>query len=319
MMVAQVSPLLELHQLGRDYGPITALADVTLRLPPGRIGLLGPNGAGKSTLLKILMGLVPPTRGNGKFLGVELNASALHRRQLRERVGFMPEVDGLVPGLSGVEYVAFAGELCGLPRRQALRRAHEILGFLELGEARYRRVEDYSTGMRQRVKLAQAVVHDPPVLLLDEPTAGLDPAGREAMLQLIRRLAIEHGKAVILSTHLLADVDRLCDWVVVLAAGRVRAAGPLAELKDRRGRRFRLGLVGQLEMFADRLQQHGVTILEQSANGDWRVLAPIDWPAHRFFLLAVQCGVVIRRLLPDEETLEEMFLRLLAPHNDRDG
>ena len=162
---------------------------MTLTLPPGRIGLLGPNGAGKSTLLKILMGLLPPTVRHGPRA-----RPAARRRprrggnwRLRRLIGFMPEADALVPGLTGVEYVALAGELYGMPRRQAQRRAHEVLTYLELEEARYRRVEEYSAGMKQRVKLAQALVHDPPVLLLDEPTSGLDPAGRDAMLRLIRR------------------------------------------------------------------------------------------------------------------------------------
>jgi ABC-2 type transport system ATP-binding protein len=305
-------PLVELDQLGRDYGTITALTDVTICLAPGRIGLLGPNGAGKSTLLKILMGLIPPSRGRGRFLNVELDAPAWRRRQLRQWVGFMPEADGLIPGLSAVEYVAFAGELCGLPRRQALRRAHEILNYLELGEARYRRVEEYSTGMRQRVKLAQALVHDPPVLLLDEPTAGLDPAARESMLRLIHRVAVDHHKSVILSTHLLADVERLCDVVIILAAGRVRAAGLVAQLKDQRGQRYRLQLIGPASQFAQRLQQQGVTILDQPNSGDWRLLVPVDWPTQRFFSVAADTGVAIRRLLPDEETLEELFLRLLS-------
>ncbi|MCS7020561.1 MAG: ABC transporter ATP-binding protein [Gemmataceae bacterium] len=317
MVPLEQSYLLQLHRLGRDYGAITALNDITLSVPPGRIGLLGPNGAGKSTLLKILLGLLPPSRGSGRFLDIDLNAPARQRRLLRRLVGFMPEADALIPGLSGVEYVAFAGQLCGLSRRQALRRAHEILYLLELDEVRYRRVEEYSTGMRQRIKLAQALVHDPVVLLLDEPTSGLDPAGRDAMLLLLDRLTTEQRKSVILSTHLLADVERLCDHVVILAAGQVRACGPTPALKDPRGNRFRLDLLGPTEDFLEQLRQHQVVILERPLVGEsWRVLVPSHWPTARFFALAAQTNVVIRRLLPDEETLEELFLRLLSPHND---
>src|SRR5262245_48286384 len=152
----------------------------------------------------------------------------------------MPEADSLVPDLRGADYVALAGELYGMPRKQAKRRAHEILTFLDLGDARYRRLEEYSTGMKQRLKLAQALVHDPPALLLDEPTSGLDPAGREGMLDLLLKLATEHGKTLLLSTHLLGDIDKVCDRVVILHQGRVRCEGPVAELCRRRHDRYRL-------------------------------------------------------------------------------
>lgn len=320
LMVYPVSsPLLELHHLGRDYGSITALSDISLTLPPGRIGLLGPNGAGKSTLLKILLGWLPPSRGTGRFLNVELTAPAHLRRQLRERVGFMPEADALIPGLSGVEYVAFAGELCGLPRRHALRRAHEILHLLEMDEARYRPVESYSTGMRQRVKLAQALVHDPPVLLLDEPTAGLDPAGRDALLQLLEHIATQYNKSIILSTHLLADVERICDQVVVLAAGQVCAAGQVEHLKDPRGNRYRLQTYGEDEVFATQLRLHNITVLDHHRPGAWRVLVPADWKPQHFFKIAHQSQTIIHRLVPDEETLEELFLRLLSANKMKRG
>src|SRR5204862_1041974 len=176
---------IELNSLCRSFGAFTALSDITLSLPAGRIGVLGPNGAGKSTLLKILMGLLSPSAGTGRVLDQDLGGDrdSQGNWRLRRLIGFMPEADALVPGLTGIEYVALAAELYGMPRREAQRRAHEVLSYLELEEARYRRVEEYSTGMKQRAKLAQALVHDPPVLLLDEPTSGLDPAGRDAMLR----------------------------------------------------------------------------------------------------------------------------------------
>ncbi|HEX4591661.1 MAG TPA: ABC transporter ATP-binding protein, partial [Gemmataceae bacterium] len=180
-----MDPLIDLHHVTLRYGQLTALDDISLRVGPGRIGLLGPNGAGKSTLLKLVMGLLSPSAGSGTVLGKPLAGDGTH---LRQKIGFMPEADALVPGMSGVEYVALAGELCGMPRKQAERRAHEVLTYLELEDARYRKVEEYSTGMKQRAKLAQALIHDPPVLLLDEPTSGLDPAGRDAMLRLLFRL-----------------------------------------------------------------------------------------------------------------------------------
>ena len=195
-------------------------------IAPGRIGLLGPNGAGKSTLLKLVMGLLSPSAGSGTVLGHPLGGDGTH---LRRKIGFMPEADALVPGMTGVEYVSLAGELYGMPRQQAQRRAHEVLTYLELEDARYRKLEEYSTGMKQRLKLAQALIHDPPVLLLDEPTSGLDPAGRDAMLRLLFRLGRDHDKSLILSTHLLGDVEQVCEQVVILYGGKVRGQGGVKE------------------------------------------------------------------------------------------
>jgi ABC-2 type transport system ATP-binding protein len=307
--------LIELTGVTRTFGAFTALSDITLSLPPGRIGLLGPNGAGKSTLLKILMGLIPPSSGTGRVLNEELGGDrdSEGNWRLRRLIGFMPEADALVPGLSGVEYVALAGELYGMPRREAKRRAHEVLSYLELEEARYRRVEEYSTGMKQRAKLAQALVHDPPVLLLDEPTSGLDPAGRDAMLRLVKALATDHGKSVLLSTHLLADVETVCERVVILAGGLVRGQGTVAELCARRQDRFRLRVQGQaVEAFRDELVRAGVTLLGDTGQGEWRVAVPAGWTSLTFFCCADARGVVIRSLVRDDETLEELFLRTVA-------
>src|SRR5215212_12029459 len=248
--------LIELDAVGRTFGPFEALRGVSLRLKPGRIGLLGPNGAGKSTLLKILMGLLSPTSGSGRVLDHPLspNGDGEGDYELRRLIGFMPEADALVPGLRGVDYVALAGELYGLPRKQAIRRAHEVLTYLQLEEARYRRLEEYSTGMKQRLKLAQTLVHDPPVLLLDEPTSGMDPAGREGMLDLLLRLGRDHGKSLILSTHLLGDVEQVCEQVVILHHGRVRGQGDVRELCAKRQDRYRLQADGDVAAFARELQ-----------------------------------------------------------------
>ncbi len=307
--------LIELTSLTRTFGAFTALHDVSLSLPPGRIGLLGPNGAGKSTLLKVLMGLIPPTSGTGRVLNEPLGGDrdTEGNWRLRRLIGFMPEADALVPGLTGVEYVALAGQLYGMPRRDATRRAHEVLSYLELEEARYRRVEEYSTGMKQRAKLAQALVHDPPVLLLDEPTSGLDPAGRDAMLRLVKALAVDHGKSVLLSTHLLADVEAVCERVVILAGGRVRGQGSVAELCATRQDRYRLRVQGEaVSAFRDELVSAGARVLGDTGPGEWRVAVPPGWSNLTFFQRAGARGVVIRSLVRDDETLEELFLRTVA-------
>jgi len=309
------APLIELHQVSRTFGSFPALCDITLSLPPGRVGLLGPNGAGKSTLLKILMGLIPPSSGTGRVLNEQLGGDrdTEGNWRLRRLIGFMPEVDALVPGLTGVEYVALAGQLYGMPRRDARRRAHEVLSYLELEEARYRRVEEYSTGMKQRAKLAQALVHDPPVLLLDEPTSGLDPAGRDAMLRLVKALAVDHGKSVLLSTHLLADVEAVCERVVILAGGKVRGQGTVAELCARRQDRYRLRVQGEsVTEFREELLRAGATLLGDTGYGEWRIAVPVGWSNLTFFRHADARGVVIRSLVRDDETLEELFLRTVA-------
>jgi ABC-2 type transport system ATP-binding protein len=300
---------IDLHHISRWYGKNQALRDVSLALEAGRVGLLGPNGAGKSTLMKIVLGLLPPSSGSGEVLGRNVRTAGI---ELRRAIGYMPETDALIAGLRGAEYVALAGELYGMPRKQALRRAHEVLTSLDLGEARYRRLEEYSTGMKQRLKLAQALVHDPPALLLDEPTSGMDPAGRDGMLDLLLRLGRDHGKAMLLSTHLLGDVERVCDAVVILHEGRVLCQGPVNELCRRRHDRYRLQIQGNPEAFLEELRLEGVQVLHDNGRGELRVVVPPGWTTRAFFVLADHHGVVVRALQVDDEDLEELFHRVVA-------
>ena len=308
MSTGSSSLLMQLSRLSLWYGRFQALKDVTLSLPPGRIGLLGPNGAGKSSLLKVLLGLIRPTSGGGTVLGQDITTGG---PDLRRLIGFMPEADALVPGLKGAEYVALAGELYGMPRRQAQRRAHEILTSLELEDARYRLLEEYSTGMKQRIKLAQALVHDPPVLLLDEPTSGLDPAGRDAMLRLLYSLGRDHGKSFLLSTHLLGDVDQVCDRVVIIDHGRVLLEGSVTTLRASRQNRYRLQIEGNPQAFLHELGLEGVRTVHDNGKGVLRVAVPNGWTTRAFFALAEHTGSVIRALEPDDEDLEELFHRVL--------
>ncbi len=217
-----------LERVGVRYGTQWALSDVSAVFPAGAVGLLGPNGAGKSTMLKALLGLIKPDSGRIRVLDLDVAAAPL---DIRARVGYMPENDAQIPGMTAVSFVAYCGELSGLPAADAMQRAHEVLYYVGLGEARYRNVETYSTGMKQRIKLAQALVHDPDLLLLDEPTNGMDPKGREEMLALVRDIAHNRHISLILSSHVMPDVESVCDAVVVMNRGQVVMQGPIASLK----------------------------------------------------------------------------------------
>ncbi len=219
--------LVEFRDLQVTYGLVEALSAVSGTFAAGPTGLLGPNGAGKTTLLKTLLGFLTPDQGGIQAFGLDPRFEPL---EVRRRIGYMPEVDCHISGMTASAFVAFAGELSGLPRDEAISRSHEVLYYVGLGEARYRTLETYSTGMKQRVKLAQALVHDPDLLLLDEPTNGLDPQGREEMLALIRDVARRRQMSLILCSHLLHDVERVCERVIVLSQGRIAASGTIAEL-----------------------------------------------------------------------------------------
>jgi ABC-2 type transport system ATP-binding protein len=301
--------LIDLQHVTRRYGAQVALNDVTLCLQPGRIGLLGPNGAGKSTLLKIVMGLLAPSEGSGTLLGHDIRKGGIPLRRL---IGYMSEADALIPGLKGAEYVALAGELCGMPPREALRRSHEVLTYLGLEDARYRKLEEYSTGMKQRLKLAQALVHDPPLLLLDEPTSGLDPTGRDGMLRLLMALGKDHGKSFILCTHLLNDVERVCETVVILHHGRILRQGKTEELRRDRTDRYLLQLDGDVDAYAEDLRLEGVTVLPRKHRHELQVVVPNGWVTRMFFALADTRGVVLRGMQQDDEDLEQLFHRVIG-------
>ena len=248
---------LAVHRVEKSFGGRKVVQGVNLYVRRGEaVGLLGPNGAGKSTMIKALLGFLVPERGRLRVLGLDVAEAPL---EIRARVGYMPETDGHIPGMNAVSFVAYCGELAGLPRVDAMQRAHEVLFYVGLGEARYRNVETYSTGMKQRIKLAQALVHDPDLVFLDEPTNGMDPKGRDEMLELVRDLARNKGVNLILSSHLLPDVEYTCDQVVVMDKGRIAAAGPIDALKQPRGRVYELRVKtpGELDGFFDRLRAAG--------------------------------------------------------------
>ena len=301
--------LVEIHNVSRSYGHVRALHDVSITLEPGIVGLVGNNGAGKSTLLKVLLGLLSPDSGGGTILGSDIRHAS---STLRGQIGYMPEAAATVPVLKGVEFVTLSGDLYGMPHRDARRRAHEVLNYVGLGELRYRRLEEYSTGNVQRLKLAAALVHDPQLLLLDEPTNGLDPEGREAMLELIEDLIRETGKSVILCTHLLPDIERLCEQIVVLHRGTVIRAGTMASLRHGGSNRFELAWLGDGGGFLSALRAADVQVTV-NAHAKRRCRASAGWLAERTVLrTARERDVVLTQLKADEEDLERLFFRVTS-------
>ncbi len=327
--------VVDLKNVTVSYGRTAALSDVTAAFPQGAVGLLGPNGAGKSTLLKSLLAFIVPTRGNMRVLDLDV---AQYPLDIRRRIGYMPESDAHIPGMNAVSFVGYCGQLAGLPGVDAMQRAHEVLYYVGLGEARYRNVETYSTGMKQRIKLAQALVHDPDLLVLDEPTNGMDPKGREEMLDLIRDLAHNKGVNLILSSHLLPDVEYTCDHVVVLDKGRVAAQGPIADLKQsmahvvvldkaevavagagpveepptpRTGRVFELHIKGDEAAFREALRAVGFDC--RAADDDMlHLVVPDGADLRQVFTVASRERVQVRHLKPRVMTLEDVFARAVG-------
>ncbi|HEX8939072.1 MAG TPA: ABC transporter ATP-binding protein [Candidatus Limnocylindrales bacterium] len=224
--------LISTRDLTKRYGPVTALDNLSIEIEPGVIGLVGANGAGKTTLIKILLGLLEPTSGSATVLDHDVRREG---STIRQFVGYMPEHDCLPPDVTATEFVTHMGRISGLPQGAARERTAEVLRHVGLYEERYRQIGGYSTGMKQRVKLAQALVHDPRLLLLDEPTNGLDPAGRDEMLELVRRTGTEFGITVVVASHLLGEIERVCDFLLAIDAGRLLRAAPLATFTGRTG------------------------------------------------------------------------------------
>src|SRR6516165_10153624 len=296
--------LFRLHDVTKTYGKITALQKLSVEAPSGAVGLLGPNGAGKTTLIRTLLGLIPIDTGAGEVLGMDFRTRQL---DIRQSVGFMPEDECLFPAVAGIEFVSYAGELCGMAPADAMQRAHEVLNYVGLDESRYRRVESYSTGMKQRIKLAAAIVHDPKLLILDEPTNGMDPAGRQEILDLARDLAHNKGMSLLFSSHLLPDVESVCDHVMVLARGRLLAQGLIRELKQVHDHMVDVRVKTDPAGFARRLAEQGCSV--EPVHDLLRVHLPQGRSTDLLWQLAAQSGEQIRYLRPERSTLEEVFLK----------
>jgi len=298
----------ELKNIHFSYGPVKALNGINLVLNEGATGLLGPNGAGKSTLLKIMLGFLPPDEGDGQVLGYDLRRE---QKFIRQRVGYMPEDDCYITGMDGVSFTAYMGELSGMPRQEAMKRAHEVLFYVGLGESRYRLVETYSSGMRQRLKLAQALVHDPKLLFLDEPTANLDPAGRQDILELIGEIASSKDISVLLCSHLLDDIESICTDMVIINKGQIAASGRIEDLKMVDYRLYELKIKGELPVFSRELEEAGCR-LEETEDRLIKIYTPPDFDQMEIFRAAARNGVQVRQFARSQSRLEDLFARVVG-------
>lgn len=300
--------VIEVDGLAVRYGKRLALDHISLMLPSRSIGLLGPNGAGKSTLMKSLLGYLRPSAGHIRIFGLDMPKRAL---EIRQHLGYMPERDLMSPKISAVSFLVYCGRLHGMSRPDAMERAHALLNYVGVGESRYRNMETYSKGMCQRVKFAQAIIHDPKLLLLDEPTNGLDPAGRVEMLDLVSELARKRDIAVVLSTHLLPDVQRVCDHLVIVNQGKVVREGPIASLTEKREGWIEVRVHDHAPRMAEALRQAGCTV-QSAFDGTLKVSKPARMEQAEIFRLALSLGTHVRHLKPVRHTLEDTFLEAIG-------
>lgn len=293
----------EVQGLHFSYGKVKALDGVDLELPQGAIGLLGPNGAGKSTLIRILLGFLSPDRGEGRVLGYDIKNQ---QTVIRRNVGYMPEDDCLIPGMDAVSFTSYLGELSGMPRQEAMKRAHEVLFYVGLEESRYRNLETYSSGMKQRLKLAQAIVHDPKLIFLDEPTSGLDPQGRSEILELILDISSKRNIQVLISSHILPDIESTCTYVVILNKGKMASQGNISDLKQIDYSLFELRVFGDGQSFVQKLKELGCRV-EEMEDRLLKVYMPPDRSSQEIFRLADETRVQVRHFVKSQTTLEDLF------------
>ncbi|MFN7965872.1 MAG: ABC transporter ATP-binding protein [Acidobacteriota bacterium] len=303
-----MSSVVQFEKLEVRFGKRRILNGISAALKGKSIGLLGPNGAGKTTLLHTLLGFHKPWSGTVTLFGKSIHEAP---REMRRLVGYMPENDAFIAGMSAVRFLRLMGELSGLPAKHALERAHETLFYVGLGEARYRNLETYSLGMKQMAKLAQAIIHGPKLLILDEPTNGLDPPHRARMIELIREIREQGDMTLILSSHLLRDVEECCEEVLVLKEGDVVAHSDLAAERNANRRLLELETVGDNAGFAAALTALGCTLATSGKRG-MKVVLPERIEIRDLYQAAAARDVQIRRLAPKETSLEEIFLKAMG-------
>jgi len=302
-----MTPIIELDRLEVTLGGKVILNQLSASLSGKSIGLLGPNGAGKSTLINSLLGFYAPTSGSVRVLGQDLRTAPV---SLRGQIGYMPENDSFIAGMTGIRYVRLMAELAGLPPKQALERAHEVMFYVGLGEQRYRPVGAYSLGMKQVVKLAQAIVHGPRLVILDEPTNGLDPAARKRMLQLIREIREQEGTHLLVTSHLLRDIEECCDQVLILKQGRVAAFCDLEQERRANQHTYEIELAHSSQDFVQALARHGCQTA-WNGNGRVRTVLPEGFASAELFRIATQHNARIRSLERRRDSLEDLFLKAM--------
>ena len=294
------------RNLRKMYGPHLALDDINLEIPPGAVGILGPNGAGKSTLFKCLLGLITTTSGDGTVLGYDIRTEG---DKIRSRIGYMPEYDALDPDLSAIDQVRYAGELLGMNPAHATRRAHEVLEYVGLKDQRYRKIETYSTGMKQAAKLACALVHDPDVLICDEPTNGLDQRAREFMLQTLRRTVSEGNRSVLMSSHVMDDVQEVCDRIVMIHNGRIVVQRRIEDLARQIEREIEISVWGGASRMQQELESRGFVV--RRLGRVLRVDRADDNTTRNILEAAVSADVQVRQMQEYEPDLEDIFLLIM--------
>lgn len=287
------------------FGNVIALNNFSAEIPRDIVGLLGPNGAGKTTFTRVLLGLVKPERGSITVAGQDPQK---HPIKIRDVVGYMPEGECLIKNTNATRLVSYMGELSGLRREDAIKRAHTVLDFVNLGEERYREISTYSTGMKQRVKLAQAIIHDPPLLILDEPTNGMDPDGRSEMLKLIKKIGVS-GKTVIVTSHILHEVQQVCQYLILLKQGRKIASGSVSELVKGTEGRYRIIVRGiEVNDFSKALGEKFSIVSKEDKRGEVSLVVEDIQQSKELFSLAKQYKIQLRSVRIDRPILEEVFV-----------
>ena len=302
--------IVELKEIEFYYQDFKAIDNISLDINKGIYGLLGPNGAGKTTLMKILLGFLKPVRGRGKLLGYDISHDNI---EMKKKIGYMPETDCLIPGMDAVALTSYLGELSGMPRQEAIKRAHEVLYYVGLEESRYRQVETYSAGMKQKLKLAVSLVHDPDLLFLDEPTSGMDPQARKEMIELINDISGKNSINMIISSHILTDIEATCRDIIIMNKGRVVSTKKGREKPEPASRIYDIKLQGDVT----KLQQHLVDgILTRGEKGLYKLELPVDFSVSSLFKTAYEQKIQIRHFRQRQKTLEDTFVNAISEDNN---
>jgi ABC-2 type transport system ATP-binding protein len=297
---------IELNGLNFSYGKTKAVDDVSLTTRKGIYGLLGPNGAGKTTLMKLILGFLKAQSGTGRVLGYGIDEN---NRELREKVGYMSESDSLIPGMDAVDFTSYLGRLSGMPKQEAIKRAHEVLYYVGLEESRYRKIETYSSGMMQRLKLASSIVHDPVLLFLDEPTSGMDPGSRKEMILLINDIARKGTMSIIISSHILTDIESTCEDVIIMDKGKIVANEKISLIAAKEVDIYEIKLGGRETEFLSKFKKFKY---EEGEKGIIRMQLPADFSTRTIFDAALAAGTSIRHFVKRRSTLEDTFMNAIG-------